>query len=173
MIRTGYFDTPKSEGGFVWRTHYTESGGVVSITNIQLQSNTYKGPAWFPLGQIAVNDVTILQMDYNDSATHAFTVEAASEAFIDIETLSGQALPVSSQRITTGKAEITVSMELYRSSDGTHSYNIEGSTVIDVASILAMVHDGEEFTQKQPVIKHDAGAKNYRPVVYNGAEWSK
>ena len=172
MSQTGYFDTPEVSG-FVWRTHFQESGGIVSVTNLQLQSNEYTGPTWYPKGDISVNGVKILEMDYNNNATHAFSIYSASDTFADVETLSGQALPVSSQRITTGKAEITVSMELYRSSDGKHVYGIEGNTSIDVASILAMVHDGEEFTQKQPVIKHDAGAKNYRPVVHNGAEWSK
>lgn len=114
-MKTGYFDTPEVSG-FTWRTHWEEKNGVMAVTNLQLRTKTYAGPTWYPKGEIAVNGVPILKMDYANPATHAFSVYAAGDTFLDIEVLSGQALPVSSEVIKTGKAVITVNVELYRNS---------------------------------------------------------
>ena len=114
-MASGYFDS-ETVNGFTLRTFWEEKNGVLTVPNVQLRSKEYTGPTWYPKGEIAVNGVPILKMDYANPATHAFSVYAAGDTFLDIEVLSGQTLPVSSEVIKTGKAVITVNVELYRNS---------------------------------------------------------
>lgn len=173
MAQSGYFDIPSESGGFTWRTYYEESGGRVSITNVNLQSRTFTGPTWYPGGKIAVNGETVLNMSYDSPATHAFNVFGASDTFVGCQVLSaGQAFPVISGPVVTGKAEITVDVELYRNAD-TSKHKVSGSFTIDVASVLAMIHDGAEFLQKQAVASDGTAFKKYRPIIHDGATWSK
>lgn len=115
-MKTGYFDF-ESASGFTLRLNWKEENGVVTLiapTGIQLRSREYSGPTWYPKGTISVNGKPLLEMDYASPATHAFSLYSASDVFVDIETLSGKSLPVSTEKITAEKAVITVDVELYR-----------------------------------------------------------
>lgn len=170
MAQSVYFDT-EEVSGFTFRTFLEENAGIVKVTNIQLRSRTYGGPTWNPGGEIAVNGKTLLEMNYNDPATHAFNVYSAGESFIDVQKLTGQALPVTSDRITAAKATITVNVTLYRNSSSARP-KLTGSYSIDIASVLAMVNNGSAFQQKQAAINNGTTFKKYRPIVHDGASWS-
>lgn len=119
-MKTGYFDFDAEPGtgeGFTLRLNWMEKNGVVTLiegSGVQLRTTEYAGPAWYPGGEIAINGVPLLEMDYNDNATHAFAVWSASDVFVDIDAINGQGLPVSSGKLATAKAVITVNVELYR-----------------------------------------------------------
>lgn len=136
-MKTGYFDTPEVSG-FTWRTHWEEKNGVVTIPKLQLRSKTYAGPTWYPKGEIAVNGVPILKMDYANPATHAFSVYSAGDAFLDIEVLSGQELPISTDMIAAGKAVVTVNVELYRNSSSVKPV-LSGSAEIPLTTGLVQI----------------------------------
>lgn len=138
MSKTGYFDTPEVSG-FTWRTHWAEKNGVVSVTNLQIRSRLYQGPAWYPKGEIAVNGVPILQMDNGSSTiTHVFNVGGAGETWVDITVRNGQALPVSSGVLSSGKAVIAVNVSLYRDSSAEQPV-LTGSAEIPLTNGLVQI----------------------------------
>lgn len=154
-MKTGYFDTPEVSG-FTWRTHWEEKNGAVAVTRLQLRSKTFTGPTWYPKGNISVNGIQLLTMDYASPATHAFSLYSAGESFIDIEVLSGQALPVSTGVIASGKAVITVNVELYRNSS-TAKPVLTGSAEIPLTTGLVQIRTA-------------SGAKRHRAYVKQGGK---
>lgn len=154
-MKTGYFDTPEVSG-FTWRTHWEENNGVITIPNLQLRTKTYTGPAWYPKGEIAVNGVTILTMDYANPATHAFYVYGAGDTFLNIQALSGQALPISTDMIAAGKAVVTVNVELYRNSSSVKPV-LSGSAEIPLTTGLVQIQTA-------------GGVKRHRAYTKQGGE---
>ena len=156
MSKTGYFDTPEVDG-FTWRTHWEEKNGAVTIPKVQLRSTIFAGPAWYPDGEIAVNGIPVLSMDNASPGTHVFYVGGAGSTFIDISAINnGQALPVSSELITTGKAVITVNVKLYKNSS-TSQPVLSGSAEIPLTTGLVQIRTA-------------GGVKRHRAYIKQGGE---
>lgn len=150
-----YFDLPEANG-VTWRTYYKEAGDVVTITDLQLRSRIYNGPALYPGGEIAVNGEVVLKMDYFNPPTHAFDVPNIGEEFRSCRVVSGQALPVSSKRLTGKTAVISVNVELYRDGD-TPLLPVSGSCEIPLSQGLVRVKAAD-------------GVKRCRAYVKKGGE---
>jgi hypothetical protein len=150
-MASGFFDTPEVSG-FTWRTFYKEVGGIVTITDLQLRSRVFGGPDWYPGGEISVNGIVILKMDYDNPATHVFDITGASDKFVSCRTLNGQALPVSSPRLATRKAEIAVSVQLYRNQN-TVKPELTGSVEIPLTTGIVHVKVGGEVKRCRAVVK--------------------
>lgn len=146
-----YFDLPEANG-MTWRTFYREAGGVVTITDLQLRSRIYNGPAWYPGGEISVNGEVVLKMDYYNPPTHAFYVPTIGEEFRSYRVVSGQALPVSSKQLTGKTAVISVSVELYRDSD-TEQLPLSGSLEIPLSTGLVRVKTADSVKLHRAYVK--------------------
>lgn len=167
-MKTGYFDTPEVSG-FTWRTHWEERNGAVSVTGLQLRSKTFAGPIWYPRGSIAVNGVPLLTMDYASPATHAFVFDSAGDRFVDIDILSGQALPVSTGVIASGKAVITVNVELYRNSSSTRPV-LSGSSEIPLTAGLVQIQTANGAKRHRAYIKRGGKIVPEAAVVKRGGK---
>ena len=167
-MASGYFDTP-AVSGFTWRTYYEEKAGVITITDVKLQSKTYTG-TWYPGGKITINGKTVLEMDYNNPATHAFNFSAAGDSFISWQVLTGESLPVSSERILTQQAEIAVEVMLYRNSSSAKP-SLSGSFSINVENGLIYLDDGKTVSAYQICIDNGSSWDTFAPQIANGSSW--
>lgn len=168
-----YFDT-STVSGFTVRVHYEERLGVVTITNIQLQSTLYGGGStgkWWPGGTIKVNGETVLTMDFNSPATHYFPISANGDTFADIVVSSGVALPVSSVQIFAESAEITVNVTLWRSSDRIAIYDITGAETVNLTVGLVYIDTGDALEPHLAYIDNGTGWDLCVPYSDNGTEW--
>ena len=166
MALSRYFDI-QGEHGVTQRIHWKVENGNFVITGVQLQSLNYGGN-WYPGGDISVNGVPVFHMSYMSPATHVYRFSSAGDTFVDIEQInSGQQLPAASEVVAGETVVIQVDVELY---DNAYKIwpRITGSVEIEEASVLALVHDGTGFRQKQPVIWTGNGSKKYRPVILGG-----
>jgi hypothetical protein len=153
MSKTGYFDTQEVDG-FTWRTHWEEKNGVITIPKIQLRSTVFKGPSWYPDGEISVNGVPVIRMDNTSPGTHVFYIGGAGSSFIDISVINnGQALPVRSDVINAGKAVITVNVKLYKDSS-TPQPVLTGSAEIQVTTGLVQIQTSGGVKRHRAYIKH-------------------
>lgn len=167
MSKTGYFDTPEVSG-FTWRTHWEEKNEVITIPKVQLRSTIFGGPAWYPDGEIAVNGIPVLNMDNASPGTHVFYVGGAGSTFIDISAINnGQALPVSSEVITTGKAIITVNVKLYKDSS-TSQPALTGSAEIPLTTGLLNIRTAEDVKRHRVYIVQGGKAVPKAAVVKHG-----
>ena len=167
-----YFDIADGRYGMTMRFYYEESLGVVTITNIQLQSIEYTGPYWYPNGTIKVGDQDIFSMNYY-TPTHVFDVRNASEEWRNIRAFStGTELPVTSTAILDANTtEITVDIGLFRDSDLDIHPNIRGSIKINLTGGLVYIDNGSGFEPCEVYI--DNGESWDRCVLYidNGTSW--
>lgn len=153
--------------GFSQKIFWEIQNGSVAITAVQLQSKNY-GSEWYPGGEITVNGETVFTMSFMSPASHVYYMQYSAGSFVDIDAIQGgQELPAVSDRITGGKATIEVNVYLYNKALNFNPH-IAGSVEIDVASVLAMVHDGAKFRLRQPVVWAGSGCKKYRPVILDG-----
>ena len=169
MAKTGYFDT-NVDRGFYLRTHLEESGGVISVTGMKLWSGNYTG-GWFPGGAVKVNGVEAIKMDFNSPATHSFYFGSV-DTWADIVTLTGQALPVVSQKITGGKAVIDVDVTLFKDMDSPRP-RLTGTYTIDIAAVLAKAFDGAIFGAVGPAVSDGTAYHRYRPIIHDGTGWKE
>ena len=156
MAKAYYFDT-EPDSGFTLRTHLEESNGMVSVTKMQLQSKNYAGPVWYPGGDVKVNDEVVLSMSYLGSATHMFSFSSAGDAWVDIEKLTGVALPVSSGKVKTLKATISVDVTLYRNSSSIKPV-LSGSIEISVVSGAVRIETTDGVKRARAYVKHNGVA---------------
>lgn len=156
----------KAVNGFTLRVYYEQKGGKITITDVKLRSQTYKG-TWYPGGKITVNGVTVLEMNYNSPATHAFNFYSAGDSFISWQVLTGQSLPVTSQKIQTENAEIKVEVTLYRDSS-TAKTSLSGSANVTMETT-------EEEEEETGLIYLDDGqtVSGYVLCIDNGSSWGE
>lgn len=165
-----YFET-NTANGFTARIYYEEENGVISITDIQIQSKTYGGPTWYLGGEIKIDGTTVLSMSYKNPATHAVNVFSAGESWIPIQVVNGTALPVSSGLIV-GKTsvDITVNIELYR--DGSSpTPDLSGSVTVSVSAGFVYIDSGSGFEAYECYIDNGTSWDRYIPYVDNGSSW--
>lgn len=141
-----YFDV--TNAGFTLRVYYEEKLGVVTITDVRLQSQVYGG-TWFPGGTIRVNDIPVLTMSYNAPATHSFYFFSIGEDFVQ----SSPKVSGSSEKILANKATLSVDVTLYRNSN-TDKIKLSGSVTIDLSAGVVYI-----------------GRKAYMPHIFNGESW--
>lgn len=167
-----YFDTSTVTGSTI-RIHYEEDLGVVTITNIQLQSKTFGGGtsyAWWPGGTIKVNGEPVLTMDYRGTATHYFPVYGAGDSFIDIQAQNGVWESVSSSQIFSESTEITVDITLYRT-DGRYIYDLIGSESVNLTVGLVYIDTGSGLEPALAYIDNGIDWELCIPYIDNGTEW--
>lgn len=169
MAQSGYFDI-HGDYGFTQRTHWRVENDTLVVTGVQMQSANHD-KSWYPGGDISVNSIPVFRMNYMNPATHVYHFPSAGETFVDITRINdGQSLPAASGIISDGKAVVQVDVELY--DDNLKIWpRIKGSVEVNFASLLAVVHDGSEFRQKQVIAHSGAGFRKYLPIVHDGAGW--
>ena len=166
-MATKFFDTPEVNG-FTLRTCYEESGGIVTITDIQLRSRVFGGPGWYPGGEITVNGTEVLQMQYISPVTHLFNIGSAGENFVSAKTLSGPSFPVSTARLTAKKAEISVQVRLYRDQN-TAKPALAGTVEIPLTAGFVHVKHEDKDVRCRAVAKVGGKIKPCRVgTIHNG-----
>ena len=171
---TKYFDITEKLYGMTLRIHYEEALGVVTITNIQLQSVTFGGPGWYPNGTIKIGEETVLSMSYYDPVTHVFNVSGgASEAWHDIQAFgSGTKLPVSASAIMDrNSTTITVAIRLFRDSTTSARPDLNGSFEVDLSLGLVYIDTGAGFEPYAVYIDNGETWDRCIPYVDNGESW--
>lgn len=175
-MKSGYFDVKSDANyGFTIRIHYEESIGVVSITDIQLQTTVYGGGSqngWFIDGTIKVGDQTVLDMDFNNPATHVFNVFGASDVWKSIAPInSGTTLPVVATAILDkASAEISVDITLYRDSS-TIKPKLSGSATIELSTGFVYIDNGDGYEPYMAYIDNGTSWDRYIPYIDNGTSW--
>ena len=162
-----------SSYGFTIRIFYEEKLGVVTLTDMQLQSTKYNG-TWFMGGTISINDELMLEMSYNNPATHAFSFYSVGETFVNVQTInSGKPLPISSKRIVNAsKATISADIRLYRDSS-TGKPTLVGSTDVPVAIGFVYIDNGSKFEPYEIYIDNGTSWDRYIAYIDNGTGWDQ
>lgn len=167
-MATGYFDT--TSDGFTLRVFYEERSGVLTITDMKLKSDTY-ARTWFPGGTIKINGQTVLQMSYSSPATHNWYFYSVPSDFVEMGVGSGVPLPVSSKKITSGKAEIEVDITLYRDSSTSARPKLQNVVTVNVLSGFCYVGDGANAEAHMIYVGNGSDWDQYIPYIGNGTSW--
>lgn len=169
-----YLEIKSAPGyGFAMRIFYGERLGVITVTNIHLQSTVYGAGTVFPGGEIKVDGETILTMDYNSPATHAFSVWGPSASWLEIETMGGGTpFPVSSKAITN-KTNVTLSANilLYKSGMSARP-ELSGSVSVPLTLGLVYIKDDEDHKPYEVDIHDGTEFKRHLQYVHDGNDWT-
>lgn len=163
-----YFDT-STVSGFTIRIHYEETQGIVTITNIQLQSTIYAGQ-WYLYGTIKVNGETVLTM--GDENTYSVDYIGAGSTWWPVyETVSKEFTPVSSAQIFAESTTIAVDIDLSRVSGDITIRDITGSETVKLTAGLIYIDNGSGFDSYSVYIDDGTNLDRYIPYMDNGTTW--
>lgn len=163
-----YFDT-STVSGFTIRVYYEENLGIVTITDLQLQSTVYTGQ-WYVYGTIKVNGETVLTM--GDDSTYSIDYIGAGSTWWPVyELTSREFTPVSSAQIFAASTTIAVDIDLHRITGDANVNGVTGSTTVSLTAGVVYIDNGSGFDAYQVYIDNGTSWDRYVPYVDNGSGW--
>ncbi len=167
-----YFDT-STVSGFTIRVYYEEDLGIVTITELQVQSTLYTGQ-WYLYGTIKVNGETVLTMGGDDKSTYSIdNIGAGSTWWPAYELVSKEFPPVSSAQIFAASTDITVDIDLHRINSDLNINDITGSATVSLTAGVVYTDNGSGFDVYQCYIDNGTDWDIYIPYIDNGTGWDQ
>lgn len=143
---SGYFDLTGSNSSFTVRVNYSETYDAaantsdLSITSVQVKSNSYQGYSYYPDGIIKINGVTVLTMDSTMSTGYVY-IESRGSWYTIINATGSLA---NIDHNTDGSKSVTVELAGNRftgfrfyttSGSGGNGWYVAGTTTVTLTTI--------------------------------------
>lgn len=167
-----YFDTCTKDG-FTIRIYYEEEFGIVTITNIELQSTVYVGQ-WYVYGTIKVNDETILSMGGDGNDTYSIDYIGAGSTWWPVyELKSHEFQPISSARIFAASATISADISVHNISNNNAVRDLIETKTIGLTVGMVYIDNGSGFDIYQCYIDNGENWDLHIPYIDNGSGWDQ